>query len=448
MLLECIPELDGASGRDRASAASRGRSRSSCRIRPGASAGSAEGRPDDDRRARAGAHRADRGDRRAARRRRRDEREPPRGRRPAPARRGARGRSSPASPPRSTAASCPGTPSTVIDLTGPEPVILRAGAGDPDEALARIAARAHIILTSSRPLANAGGIGSSADATLPRHRCSSSVRLTRRWRRRGAGAAAAAPIAITGTVSAVGGTSATLNGTVNPAARRPTGGSSTAPRRRTARRRRPRLRAPGSANVAVSKALSGLAPATTYHYRLVAKNASATTNGGDGLFTTASPPVAVTSPATGVGPATATLGGTVNPNGQPTTWYVEYGTSTAYGTKTAGGRRRLGHSSKAVSTASAASRRARPTTSASWRRAPRERARCRRDLRDRRAAGRHDLGRELGRIDEREAEREGRPERPLDHVPLRIRDDDGVRDEDLVLERRLRARARRTSRRR
>jgi L-threonylcarbamoyladenylate synthase len=34
----------------------------------------------------------------------------------------------------------PGTPSTVIDLTGPEPVVLRAGAVDPALALARIAA--------------------------------------------------------------------------------------------------------------------------------------------------------------------------------------------------------------------------------------------------------------------------------------------------------------------
>lgn len=34
----------------------------------------------------------------------------------------------------------PGTPSTVIDVTGAEPVILRAGAGDPDAALACIAA--------------------------------------------------------------------------------------------------------------------------------------------------------------------------------------------------------------------------------------------------------------------------------------------------------------------
>ena len=33
----------------------------------------------------------------------------------------------------------PGTPSTVIDLTGPEPVVLRAGAADPEAALRRIA---------------------------------------------------------------------------------------------------------------------------------------------------------------------------------------------------------------------------------------------------------------------------------------------------------------------
>jgi L-threonylcarbamoyladenylate synthase len=34
----------------------------------------------------------------------------------------------------------PGTPSTVVDLTGAEPVVLRAGAADPDAALARIVA--------------------------------------------------------------------------------------------------------------------------------------------------------------------------------------------------------------------------------------------------------------------------------------------------------------------
>ena len=146
-------------------------------------------------------------------------------------------------------------------------------------------------------------------------------------------AMAAVPVAITGTVSAIGGTTATLNGTVNPGAAATDWwfeyGTSTTYGSKTSST----AAGSGSANVAVSKSLSGLAAATTYHYRLVAKNSSATTNGSDGLFTTASPPVAITTQAAGVGPTTATLGGTVNPNGQTTSWYVEYGTSTTYGTK-------------------------------------------------------------------------------------------------------------------
>ena len=41
----------------------------------------------------------------------------------------------------------PGTPSTVIDLTGAAPVVLRAGAGDPTQALRRLASA----LTESLP---------------------------------------------------------------------------------------------------------------------------------------------------------------------------------------------------------------------------------------------------------------------------------------------------------
>ena len=163
-------------------------------------------------------------------------------------------------------------------------------------------------------------------------------------------AAAAVPTAITGTVSAIGGTSATLNGTVNP------GGAATdwwfeyGTAVSYGSKTVTTAVGPGSANVAVSKSLGGLAPATTYHYRLVARNASGTATGGDGLFTTAAPPVAVTSPASAVGPTAATLGGTVNPNGQSTTWYVEYGTTTSYGTKTPAADAGSATSSKAVST--------------------------------------------------------------------------------------------------
>ncbi len=164
-------------------------------------------------------------------------------------------------------------------------------------------------------------------------------------------ASLAAPTAITGAVSVVGGTSATLNGTVNPNAGATDWwfeyGTSTAYGSQTATT----AAGSGSANVTVSKAVSGLSAATTYHYRLVAKNSSGTVNGSDGIFTTASAPVAVTGSASGVGPSGATVGGTVNPNGRQTDWYVEYGTTTSYGSKTAATDAGSGTSSKAVSTA-------------------------------------------------------------------------------------------------
>lgn len=46
------------------------------------------------------------------------------------------------------------------------------------------------------------------------------------------------------------------------------------------------------------------------------------------------PPVATTSAATNVSLASATVPGSVDPNGAPTTWYLEYGTTTSYGLKT------------------------------------------------------------------------------------------------------------------
>ncbi len=52
-------------------------------------------------------------------------------------------------------------------------------------------------------------------------------------------------------------------------------------------------------------------------------------------FRFSNPPVTVTSAATAVTPTSATLNGTVNPNGLATTWYFEWGTTTAYGNTTA-----------------------------------------------------------------------------------------------------------------
>ena len=148
-------------------------------------------------------------------------------------------------------------------------------------------------------------------------------------------AVTAAPNAITGPVSAVGSTSATAGGTVNPGGQATTWfveyGTSTSYGRQTA----PQSAGSGTSNVAVSTALAGLAPTTTYHYRLVATNGAGTSRGADGIFTTTSGPVAVTGSASRVTATSATLAGTVDPNGRATTWHIEYGTTTGYGSTTA-----------------------------------------------------------------------------------------------------------------
>ena len=84
----------------------------------------------------------------------------------------------------------------------------------------------------------------------------------------------------------------------------------------------------------VSQTLTGLQPGTTYHVAL-----SATNFGGgesmspDATFTTRPlvPPVLSTSGAEAVGQTSATLTGSVDPEGLPSTYRFEYGTSTGYG---------------------------------------------------------------------------------------------------------------------
>jgi hypothetical protein len=151
-----------------------------------------------------------------------------------------------------------------------------------------------------------------------------------------AGAAVAAtPSAITGPVTSVGPTTATATGTVNPNGQATTWhveyGTSTSYGTKTANV----SAGSGTANAAVSASLTGLTAGTTYHYRVVATNSSGTAQGADGIFTSAAGPVAVTGSAASVTTTTATLNGTVDPNGRATTWHFEYGTSTGYGSKTA-----------------------------------------------------------------------------------------------------------------
>ncbi|HPT71753.1 MAG TPA: hypothetical protein PLE74_05685 [Candidatus Cloacimonadota bacterium] len=88
----------------------------------------------------------------------------------------------------------------------------------------------------------------------------------------------------------------------------------------------------GNAMVNVMAEISGLLPATTYHYRVKMANSIGTTYSEDKTFTTAGiPPAATTSAATSKTTTGATLNGTVNANNTSTTVTFEYGTTTSYG---------------------------------------------------------------------------------------------------------------------
>src|SRR5215218_2455461 len=63
----------------------------------------------------------------------------------------------------------------------------------------------------------------------------------------------------------------------------------------------------------------------------------------------AGPPSATTSAASGVGATTATLNASVFPNKEATTYYFEYGTTTAYGSRTPDGAPVGGNAGKSVS---------------------------------------------------------------------------------------------------
>jgi Ca2+-binding RTX toxin-like protein len=140
---------------------------------------------------------------------------------------------------------------------------------------------------------------------------------------------------VTGAASSVTATSAAVVGTVNPNGRATTWWFEYGTSTRYGTRTSEQSAGSGTADVGASATLTGLAPGTTYHYRLVARSSAGTSYGQDGSFATASAPSAATGPPTGVSTRFATVTGTVNPNGRPTSWYFEYGRSTGYGSRTA-----------------------------------------------------------------------------------------------------------------
>jgi hypothetical protein len=94
----------------------------------------------------------------------------------------------------------------------------------------------------------------------------------------------------------------------------------------------------GYGNVVVGEELTGLQPGTTYHFRVVATNATSPpggTPGSDQTFTTPppEPPVLSTGQAVGVAQNTATLTGTLDTQGFQTMYEFDIGTDTGYGTR-------------------------------------------------------------------------------------------------------------------
>src|SRR5947209_1379957 len=168
--------------------------------------------------------------------------------------------------------------------------------------------------------------------------------------------AGSAPTVTTSSPTGVTDSGATLNGSVNPNGQQtsyafqwgPTGGYG----HETA------VTSAGSGTVtsSVSATLSGLASGSTYHFRIIAINRTGTAVGADQTFTTTgsapppSPaPSAITGTSSNVGFSGATVTGSVNPSGQSTSYYFEYGPSSNYGFETSPTDAGSGSASQAAS---------------------------------------------------------------------------------------------------
>ncbi|MDQ3036072.1 MAG: hypothetical protein M3Y87_26965, partial [Myxococcota bacterium] len=146
----------------------------------------------------------------------------------------------------------------------------------------------------------------------------------------------AAPTVSTELATAISSTGATLNGSANPNLGSATGWFRYATTSPGACNDTFGTRAPttagsvlgsGSSPVAYARMLSGLSPATTYHYCAIASNAAGTSFGAVLSFTTPAAPSVMTDLANGVSSTGATLQGAANPNLAPATGYFRYATT-------------------------------------------------------------------------------------------------------------------------
>jgi hypothetical protein len=145
----------------------------------------------------------------------------------------------------------------------------------------------------------------------------------------------AAPVVTTGTPTEVTGTTATLQGMVNPGGLATTYhfeygtttnyGSNTGSTNMVA----------ATTPLSMTLQISGLKAGTTYHVRLVANNSAGPGQGGDVTFVTPTPPT-VTMGGSSYIDTGLTLNGAVNPEGSPTSYHFEWGPTASYGSSGAG----------------------------------------------------------------------------------------------------------------
>jgi hypothetical protein len=99
-----------------------------------------------------------------------------------------------------------------------------------------------------------------------------------------------APVVTTGAADAVGSTSATITGTINPTGSDATWYFQWGPTTAYGTKTTAHDAGSGTDDTSVAELLTGLAPGTTYHYQLVGTNTGGTVSGADQSFTTPSPP--------------------------------------------------------------------------------------------------------------------------------------------------------------
>jgi hypothetical protein len=154
------------------------------------------------------------------------------------------------------------------------------------------------------------------------------------------------PEALTGDVTSIGTTSATLNGAVKPDGAEVTEcrfeyGKTTAYGQSVSCAQSPAAIGAGASFVPVHADLSGLELGAKYHFRLIVRNANgkdpefpSKSDGGDGTFKLNSPPT-IAAWAEKVGLDDATLGAQINPWGFETTYHFEWGATASYGNSSA-----------------------------------------------------------------------------------------------------------------